>query len=698
MRLLCCAIIACLLFSIAFATEVSGPVSGIWDLGGSPYEVVDSIYVESGTSLVIESGVDVLFQGHYPLFVYGSLQALGSEQDSILFDAVDTDSGWLGIRFYDNTTQPDSSILDYCILQHGKSSSRNAAGELKNGGVIYCSNASNLRISNGLITENQTGDITGQSGLVGDPGTPGEDVETGHGGAIFLESSDVLIVSNVFKANQTGNATGGKGGDGVDVTASGPGGGNLLGGDGGMGGSSETGTGGTIYCINSSPQILMNFIYENGTGDATGGEGGEGGQANSSYYGGYNVYGGEGGAGGEALSGYGAAIYCTSGESFLTDNVFTHNSTGNAVGGLGGSGGAARINNSLSSNIAGNGGNGGVGTAGSGGSIYCINNHSSILHNLYYSNSIGEGYGGNGGYGGSAFQGGAFGGPAGDGGDGGDGCGGIGSGFTFENCISSVNNNTISLNEIGQGYAGTGGSFGFGFPIGEAGNAGNSYNGHHVLYFEDCDIQITNSIIYNNAGIPIVFGSPTINYTCIEYGYAGIGILNEDPIFVDPENGDFHLQSTVGSYHGGAWLPDENYSPCIDTGDPESPYENEPSPNGNRVNMGVYGNTAEASLTYVNSIKGDPPEIPLSFIIIGVFPNPFNSNTTITFDLPVASEVKLEVFDIKGRLVSGRHKIDSYAAGTHSITFGGSGLFSGIYFYQLQAGEFTAIGKMVLLK
>ena len=56
--------------------------------------------------------------------------------------------------------------------------------------------------------------------------------------------------------------------------------------------------------------------------------------------------------------------------------------------------------------------------------------------------------------------------------------------------------------------------------------------------------------------------------------------ISEDPLFVDPDNGDFHL------------LPD---SPCIDAGKPSSDYSNEPNPNGCQVNMGAYGNTAEAT-------------------------------------------------------------------------------------------------------
>jgi parallel beta-helix repeat protein len=71
----------------------------------------------------------------------------------------------------------------------------------------------------------------------------------------------------------------------------------------------------------------------------------------------------------------------------------------------------------------------------------------------------------------------------------------------------------------------------------------------------------------------------------------GEGSISEDPLFADPANGDFHLKED---------------SPCIDTGDPSSPYSNEPAPNGGRINMGAYGNTAEAT----TSGPSEPDTIP----------------------------------------------------------------------------------------
>jgi len=82
--------------------------------------------------------------------------------------------------------------------------------------------------------------------------------------------------------------------------------------------------------------------------------------------------------------------------------------------------------------------------------------------------------------------------------------------------------------------------------------------------------------------------------------------LSVDPLFVDPDGADdvagtadddLHLQSTMGSWHGGMWAADAEASPCIDAGDPSSDVSPEPVPNGARVNLGAYGRTEQASMT-----------------------------------------------------------------------------------------------------
>jgi hypothetical protein len=77
----------------------------------------------------------------------------------------------------------------------------------------------------------------------------------------------------------------------------------------------------------------------------------------------------------------------------------------------------------------------------------------------------------------------------------------------------------------------------------------------------------------------------------------GPGNLNVDPLFADPEQGDFHLQSLYGRWDPNelVWVNDEKTSPCLDAGDPSEPVGEEPFPHGNRINIGAYGGTDQAS-------------------------------------------------------------------------------------------------------
>jgi hypothetical protein len=74
-------------------------------------------------------------------------------------------------------------------------------------------------------------------------------------------------------------------------------------------------------------------------------------------------------------------------------------------------------------------------------------------------------------------------------------------------------------------------------------------------------------------------------------------LFGQDPYFADAANHDYHLMSQFGRWNGSSFVSDEVTSPCIDAGDPGSDYSNEPMDNGGRINIGRYGNTAEASLS-----------------------------------------------------------------------------------------------------
>jgi N-acetylneuraminic acid mutarotase len=89
--------------------------------------------------------------------------------------------------------------------------------------------------------------------------------------------------------------------------------------------------------------------------------------------------------------------------------------------------------------------------------------------------------------------------------------------------------------------------------------------------------------------------------------------------------------------------------------------------------------------------------IPLAYKLYQNYPNPFNPVTKITFALPKTENVKLTVYDMLGREVAVlvNEKIN---AGTFDVQFNGTNIASGVYFYRLDAGSFTDVKKMTLIK
>ncbi|RPI13584.1 MAG: T9SS C-terminal target domain-containing protein [Ignavibacteriae bacterium] len=96
-------------------------------------------------------------------------------------------------------------------------------------------------------------------------------------------------------------------------------------------------------------------------------------------------------------------------------------------------------------------------------------------------------------------------------------------------------------------------------------------------------------------------------------------------------------------------------------------------------------------------LQNPTSEVPVSYSLSQNYPNPFNPSTTIAFTLPKAGNVKLEVFDVLGRNV-GTLINEFRTSGNHTINFNASSLSSGVYFYTITAGDFTATKKMLLIK
>lgn len=99
--------------------------------------------------------------------------------------------------------------------------------------------------------------------------------------------------------------------------------------------------------------------------------------------------------------------------------------------------------------------------------------------------------------------------------------------------------------------------------------------------------------------------------------------------------------------------------------------------------------TLEAPLA-VNNITEEG-----KFVLHQNIPNPFNDNTIIRFDMPRSERITLQVFDYTGKLIA-QPVNEQLSEGSHTIQFNTDALARGIYFYRMQAGEFTATKRMII--
>ncbi|MCF7803314.1 MAG: T9SS type A sorting domain-containing protein [Candidatus Marinimicrobia bacterium] len=89
---------------------------------------------------------------------------------------------------------------------------------------------------------------------------------------------------------------------------------------------------------------------------------------------------------------------------------------------------------------------------------------------------------------------------------------------------------------------------------------------------------------------------------------------------------------------------------------------------------------------------------PVTYKLNQNYPNPFNPTTQISFTLQEQSQTTLKVYNSLGQLVETLVGNQSMSQGTHNVTFNGAGLPTGVYFYELTAGDYSEMNKMVLVK
>ncbi len=285
-------------------------------------------------------------------------------------------------------------------------------------------------------------------------------------------------------------------------------------------------------------------------------------------------------------SGDGGGLYCLDSSITMTNCSIVENQTGEGLstwgqesGGSGNGGGVVMdscsqslIQNCVIIQNATGDVDGGLifgGDAGNGGGVYSAASSPVFIHCLIAENTAGDG--------GDAEQ-------AGDGGSG----GGLYCTASPQLIHCSLADNTAGMGGTGVFSNGTDGT-------------GGGMRGTASLIIENC-------IIWDNSPDQLTgYNCSNVAYSDIDDGVcAGSnGNITIAPLFADPSASDYHLKSQAGRWTASGWAIDVFTSACIDSGNPADIVNKEPNPNGNRVNMGAYGNTIQASKS-MSGIGPDP--------------------------------------------------------------------------------------------
>lgn len=391
--------------------------------------------------------------------------------------------------------------------------------------------------------------------------------------------------------------------------------------------------GGGIFCYNASPTIENNIIEDN----------------NSSYLGG--------------------GVYCEYSDAVIRHNIIIGNSADGFFGGGGGiacmEGNVSIENNIITENeCRGDISEGGVAF---GGGIHCSYSTSPILNNIIsMNNAVG-----------STSEGG---------------------GICLDHCSNFLKGNIIFGNEIScpPNYVASGGGIACWISNSIIVNnviTGNSASHGGGLICETDLPTLINNIFWGNTAT--VAGNEfhhvegnSVTYCDIQGGWEGEGNINTDPLFRDPENGDYRLMSTA--------CGDPYDSPCIDMGDPfilDNLLDCDWGLGYERSDMGAYG--GQAIPTDIR--EEHPPSLPIACDLLQNYPNPFNASTTLSYMLPQSGSVTISIYNLLGQRVATIFEGDQQA-GQHTITWDATDFPSGIYFARLEVGEYSKSIKMVLLK
>ena len=661
--------------TISFPQTVINPgnVSGTWTLSGSPFLIEGEITIPNTQTLTIEPGVLVEFQGHYTLFVQGRLLAIGTDNNQITFTVNDTTGfydpnsplgGWYGIRFVSTPVQNDTSKITYCKFQYAKAL---GADWYMNAGGAVCS----IEFDKIIISHSTFSNCSA----------------TRSGGAIFGWESDLSISDCEFNNALTINYGGSIRFDSSSITITNS---NFV--------QNDALWGGGIFNVNSE-------IY----------------LQNCSFTGNYSEHGG--------------AIYSNKG-SLIFNNVSFEQNTSNFGGGIGALSANIQIDSCFFYQNSANNNSGAIDyDIDPNGSPSCqikvtnsgFNENSAVqyyacikiqqpdtlpsLVNVFIDKCKFENS--------SANRTGAI----------------RLDGNIWDFIISNslFRNNIASTQSACSFWRGAKGKIFnclFDSNIAQAGLGSLALSTNSDVDLINCTIfnnigtgsgglriqqksssKVINSIFWGNYPEQISIQSPNdtsistlyLDYNDIQYGKDsiqvndtlsvlnwGVGNIDSYPLFLDTLNGDYHLQDA---------------SPCIASGIdsieiagiwfncPSTDIEGNPRPNpaGSMPDMGAYESE------YPVRVGDEHSGLPTEFTLFQNYPNPFNPSTKIKYSIPEISKIQLTLFNLLGEEIITLVN-DEKSAGNYSVDFNASSLPSGVYFYQLKAGEFIQIKKMILIK
>ena len=622
--------------------------------------VESDINISNGVALTIGSGTQVLFSDHFKLTVSGTIYALGTENDSIVFSALDTSGfwqdyaqntgSWSGIEFTQASQQADTSLFQHCVFKYAKATEVN---DNAYGAVIYAVNAAPLTITNcsfrnnsafnggGAIYAKNTGLQLSNSNFINNNGYKN------NGGAVYYFSYAEFNMQNCYFQNNNAYK------------------------------------GGAVYLLDIAETYIDHCeFYDNSAKKMS------------------NVI----------TDAYGAAISIYR-SIYFSDPMYATITHNKIIGSRATSGSvyfeelvdAVIENNTFAYNIAGNTGAGiGHGTdcklnvknnifannqANSGAALYYYFSGAGLqlINNLFANNYSRDNYASAGGNGGGAV---------------------------------SINNSTDSVKIINNTFVHNRHNY-----MGGALHLIRSRNCQVInnIFYDNSAPHAPQIAINTKDATNDSLMYPDLKYNCIEDGmdsigfYRKYGLVDYDstyrgiyennildaPEFIQPSAG-------IGVAYAGLdadWSLLE-YSPCINAGDPLFTTDSIGVGSDLAANPRIYlfdeiqiadiGAYEFQGIPGPNGLKSGKI-LPQTVTLYQNYPNPFNPQTVIRYTLADIGLVQIDVYNTLGQKIKTLLN-KTQSAGSYSITFNASGLPSGIYYYQLRVDNHREMRKMVLLK